>query len=825
MQSPSINSPAPPFQTNGQAFNLSQPPAGRNASAQPASPAVNNSAFSSPAATASAQQEASSSSDTGDAIRNGKQRAKDVMAASGIDVPSPSPASYGAQMSRKRSRSGTRKSINTPSAVDGPSSPPASHDEIILNRYIQRDSLHAATMNDQADRSRTLLRAKEQEKEWYMHEVGRIRAQNPGAVFGMGYAGYGNGRTDDRAHIEYPMHRRPPAGRRSRPLYLPRKDLAQQAEYLEELVPVRLDIELEKLRLRDTFTWNLNDRLIDPQQFAETLVEDLKLPQDSSPMIARQVHQELMEQLQNYFPHIYPSGVPAEPDLPYGAHKNDDMRIMIKLNITIGHITLVDQFEWDTNNPLNSPEDFARQMALDLSLSGEFATAIAHSIREQSQLYTRSLFLTNHGFDGRPIEDPDIRDNMLPTPLPSIFRPHQAQKDWTPYMYELSEMELEKTELSMLREQRAQKRQLNRRGGPALPDLKERQRTVRSLVVSSVIPGAAETLEASGIFKIRRAASGRGRRPGARLDEGSDSEDLEADESGAESPAPSQLVGGTARTRGMRGAASAATAAMRANYGRSATPDIMAFSESRTSRRTTAGLDTREDTAEPTSLLVKLKISPARFRQWLSKRKFGRAAAPPLSGFPTSFPQASAAQAPKQAPSTPAMQNKSLPASQRNSATPARTLPQAGDSSVPKDIEYDSQGRVDAPRTPMPNDSTPPIPPWLTTALDQLRTRHPRSKFSGLMRFAAIDADNGTAARFDPKTLPQGSSPPPPIDLPDSSRQQRIKFMWVPRIKCFDCPQKLYTAVPEDTAAKFEVHLMNSKHKAAVKERLEGSGK
>lgn len=88
------------------------------------------------------------------------------------------------------------------------------------------------------------------------------------------------------------------------------------------------------------------------------------------------------------------------------------------------------------------------------------------------------------------------------------------------------------------------------------------------------------------------------------------------------------------------------------------------------------------------------------------------------------------------------------------------------------------------------------------------------------MRFAAIDADRGTPARFDFKTLPPGSPPPPPLVLPNSSQQVKIKWMWVPRIKCFDCPQKLYTAVPEDTAAKFEVHLTNSKHKAAVKERL-----
>jgi SWI/SNF-related matrix-associated actin-dependent regulator of chromatin subfamily B protein 1 len=312
------------------------------------------------------------------------------------------------------------------------------------------------------------------------------------------------------------------------------------------------------------------------------------------------------------------------------------MRILIKLNITIGQHTLVDQFEWEINNALNSPEEFARQMAADLSLSGEFVTAIAHSIREQCQMFTKSLYITGHPFDGRPVEDVDIHDNFLASPLPSVFRPMQSTKDYQPYLYELSHAELERAELSILREQRRQKRSVNRRGGPALPDLKDRQRTVRTLIVSSVLPGAAESLEESHLFKATRKAR-EGRRRGA----DDDSDDSDSDESMVDSPAPAQITGGTARTRGMRGAAVSAQAAMRSAIGRSATPELTQFQQETPMPRSTRAqrYEAREESVtEPTTLIVKLRISSAKLKEWQrNPRAFAKPASTPMMA-PTSLP-------------------------------------------------------------------------------------------------------------------------------------------------------------------------------------------
>lgn len=330
-------------------------------------------------------------------------------------------------------------------------------------------------------------------------------------------------------------------------------------------------------------------------------------------------------------------------------------------------------------------------MARDLALSGEFTTAIAHCIREQAQLFTRSLYSIGHPFDGRPIEDPDLVQAFLPSPLPSVFRPQQQAKDYAPYLYELTETDLEKNETIISREQRRQKRSVNRRGGPSLPDLKDRPKTIRTLIVSSVLPGAVEDIEDSRLFKKATGtviAGGRGRRT-ARDGELSDSE--ESDDSMPDSPAMSQLQG-TARTRGLRGAANAAAQRM-ANLGRSETPEAtIHHHETRTSRRFGREL-TREHTEEPQSLIVTLRVTPAKLRQLLRNPKVRQ---PPASGSATPTtsgqnhqraPSASATGS-MRPPITPSASNQTLPP---NSAAPPTTL-QA------------HIGRVQAPPPPQPGE-------------------------------------------------------------------------------------------------------------------------
>ncbi|KAJ1642512.1 SWI/SNF chromatin-remodeling complex subunit [Coemansia asiatica] len=93
-----------------------------------------------------------------------------------------------------------------------------------------------------------------------------------------------------------------PAQRKLAPGRLPtlrfsRRQLRRQAEQKEVLVPIRLDLDADGFRLRDTFTWDLNNELITPQRFAQHLCVDLELPAES---FVAPIVQAIEEQLDDF---------------------------------------------------------------------------------------------------------------------------------------------------------------------------------------------------------------------------------------------------------------------------------------------------------------------------------------------------------------------------------------------------------------------------------------------------------------------------------------------------------------------------------------------
>jgi SWI/SNF-related matrix-associated actin-dependent regulator of chromatin subfamily B member 1 len=76
---------------------------------------------------------------------------------------------------------------------------------------------------------------------------------------------------------------------------------------------------------------------------------------------------------------------------------------------------------------------------------------------------------------------------------------------------------------------------------------------------------------------------------------------------------------------------------------------------------------------------------------------------------------------------------------------------------------------------------------------------------------------------IDTKTQMPTSVPGPTPDNPNPTVPAHVKYMFLPRIRCKDCPGKLYTPGPGMGVENFEVHLRNRAHREKVDRRIRGS--
>ncbi|KAH6562752.1 hypothetical protein BASA62_008945 [Batrachochytrium salamandrivorans] len=143
----------------------------------------------------------------------------------------------------------------------------------------------------------------------------------------------------------------------------------------EVLVPIKLDFDLDGFRVRDAFTWNLNEPMITPEKFAEYMCLDMDLDQT---IYGSLISSRIRTQLDEYRRFFEFSDFPPL----------EDSRVPIKLNLRVGKMQLRDRFEWDLASVM-PPEEFAKRMTMDLRLGGEFAQMIAFSIREQVHRFRR----------------------------------------------------------------------------------------------------------------------------------------------------------------------------------------------------------------------------------------------------------------------------------------------------------------------------------------------------------------------------------------------------------------------------------------------------
>ncbi|KAJ3937206.1 MAG: hypothetical protein NXY57DRAFT_736111 [Lentinula lateritia] len=407
---------------------------------------------------------------------------------------------------------------------------------------------------------------------------------NPGARFRQRREGF---------DIKYPGknrregHGRSKKGIKREGFRLPRRLSTEEANRPEQLVPIRLEFDVDHHKYRDTFVWNLNDPLATPEIFAQSVVEDYQL----APSYHSTIVKNIQEQLSDYKAHsalydgeggeylgddndaaVVEKGVLNEEDATfwenwrkrlrteYGfvkaghdlrgkrkrkvpgvkeeptedadfedaaapdsfpdekpmaveefefdeAKMTEDMRIVIKLDIIVGSMKLDDQFEWDIDNVKASPEQFAEIYTSDLGLSGEFRSAIAHSIREQVQTYHKSLFLVGRPSDGSYIQDEELRSAFLPS-LAEGARSMDQVQFFTPLLNYLSDGEIERNEKERDKDvNRRRKRNTRGRRGVNLPD-REPIRTHRTPAIGfPELDAATLALAAAANAPVSRRAA------------------------------------------------------------------------------------------------------------------------------------------------------------------------------------------------------------------------------------------------------------------------------------------------------------------------------
>jgi hypothetical protein len=236
------------------------------------------------------------------------------------------------------------------------------------------------------------------------------------------------------------------------------KDLLEIAQRNMKLVPIRLDVEYEGTKLRDTFTWNLYEDLITPESFAKIVCEDANMHQSCIPTIAKQITDqiddyfqhapEMLENLESWTAGIEDVDANGDKDLP-------ELRIVIKLDITIDNQSVIDQFEWDVACRRNNPERFADLMVRELGLVPEFKTAISHAIREQIHNVAKSLLIVNHNFYNEKVYDEQLASIFLPQVFNGATkRGLKEMAEFGPFVQKTSHAEIEKLEKDLDRELR-----------------------------------------------------------------------------------------------------------------------------------------------------------------------------------------------------------------------------------------------------------------------------------------------------------------------------------------------------------------------------------
>ncbi|KAG8830124.1 Chromatin structure remodeling complex protein sfh1 [Serendipita sp. 399] len=236
----------------------------------------------------------------------------------------------------------------------------------------------------------------------------------------------------------------------------PLEQLQAQAALPAVLIPVRIEVDTDNLRIRDCFTWNLNESLITPKMFAEIFCSDIGL---TEVFYIEQVTNQIRAQLEEY-------GATAALDLPLNEeregeilHEDDagpgDCRVVLQIDVQIGSKHMLDHIEWDLRSA-TTPEEFTAVLCADVGLSSEARPMIAHAIHEELLKHKKDVIewgVLEGGGEWKShaagLGNAWGRKGKGPKRMKGIWRDWAdiVSGDYSPRIEELTAEELEKKEL------------------------------------------------------------------------------------------------------------------------------------------------------------------------------------------------------------------------------------------------------------------------------------------------------------------------------------------------------------------------------------------
>ncbi|KAH9480637.1 Chromatin structure-remodeling complex subunit sfh1 [Psilocybe cubensis] len=165
--------------------------------------------------------------------------------------------------------------------------------------------------------------------------------------------------------------------------YPPPDVMEHHARNRTSLVPIRVEFETETHRIRDCFTWNINETLIKPENFAKIFCDDLDIPSAVwADTVAAQIRAQLEDHEGVATMELGQDGALDVDAAPPNGEQLPECRVILSIDVQIANHHLMDHIEWDLLSPL-TPEAFSIKLCAELGLTGEAVPLVAHAVHEE----------------------------------------------------------------------------------------------------------------------------------------------------------------------------------------------------------------------------------------------------------------------------------------------------------------------------------------------------------------------------------------------------------------------------------------------------------